>query len=545
MNSWKKYLLILLLSSFPLVHMFLTPDLPHTSDGAMHTIRFASYYKELVAGQFPVRWASQFDYGYGTPIFNFFAPLPYMLGVPFIVFGVPLVMVLKLNFALSYLLAGICMYLFAKSYFKDEKVAIFVTLMYQYAPFRLVDMLVRGSLGSLYSYTMLPLLFYAITKFIEKKTYAYFVLIALATGLLSMSHNIVGFVFFGISVLYIPFATRKIREIVSVYLAMGLGLTLAGFFLIPAILEHKYVNGYLFTKDLFYDHFPPLYKLILPNITNDVSLRVAEVSVQIGIFHLIAFGILFFLFVRRRLTGSSKHPVLYLLLISFLTFLFIEPITKPLWENISVIRQFQYPWRLLSIICFTSAFASAFVIIKYPILQKKTVYFVLSGLVIFSTVVYWAPYQGYQKVSQEAFWNYPKSTNYFAEVNTIWMADEPRAFPKNRIEIIAGDASVSDIKIAQTTHSFLVNAREPSTVLDRTYFFPGWRVLVDSAEVPMQFQDQNYRGLITFAVPQGNHKVTVFKGENKLEIISDGISIATGIVLIGGWFFFQKKQKIV
>ncbi|MDA1317388.1 MAG: hypothetical protein O3B87_05210, partial [bacterium] len=80
MSKYRNYIIIIVISFLPLVHMLLSFEMPHTSDGAMHAIRFASYYREVQAGQFPVRWTSQFHFGHGTALFNFTAPLPYMVG---------------------------------------------------------------------------------------------------------------------------------------------------------------------------------------------------------------------------------------------------------------------------------------------------------------------------------------------------------------------------------------------------------------------------------------------------------------------------------
>lgn len=540
MKQFKLYLFIILLSLFPVIDVFKTPDLPHTSDGAMHVVRFGSFYKEFIAGQFPIRWASQLNYGYGMPFFNFFHPLPYIVSLPFVASGMTLVSVLKVSFVLSYVLAGIFMLLFSLSFFKDEKTALLVTVMYQFSPFRLVDMLVRGSLGSLYSYTLLPLLFYFLVKFLEKKTYPWFVGIAIATALLSMSHNIIGFVFFGITVLFIPFLTKKPKEIILLYGGLGIGLLLASYYLIPAIIEHKYTYGYLLTKDLFYNHFPALYKFFVPNITNLESLRVAEVPVQFGLFHVLSLAVLLYYLLKKKLDKKYTFFALYLFFVTIATIAFMEPVTKTLWVHISFLRQFQFPWRLLSIISVTTGLSS-FIFLSIPVMKNKVVYFGLIVAIVLSTIYYWIPYQGYQKANQQYYWNYPQSTNYFGEINSIWMAGEPTGFPKQRIEVIAGPATIQNIHILPEKHQFTVEASQSASLVDRTQFYPGWKVFVDNTPTAIQFQDQNYRGLITFSVPPGKHDVTIQYGENRLQLISDGITLITGVLLITGFFVFRKK----
>lgn len=543
MKSWKLYLLILLLSCPPLIHIFLNSGLPHTSDGLMHVARSAAYLKELDAGQFPVRWAHQFNYGYGTPIFNFFNPLPYITGALLLAIGFNLAMVLKIGFVATYLLGGIFMYLFAKAYFKDTRIALILTFMYQYAPFRLVEMHTRGDIGCLYSYMTLPLVFYAITKFIEKNTYPRLALLSISVALLPLGHNINGFVFFGLSALYVPFATQNLRKIITTYLAMGFGLLLTAYFIFPALFELKYLNGYIFSKHLFYMHFPEWYKLILPNILNSPSLRVAEVSVQIGFFHVIATIGMVYLLATHKIAANKKNLAIYLTIITSLTLLLMQPITKPLWENFHYLRQFQFPWRFLSVLIFTTSVAAGFVIPK-NLLKNTKIFIVLLILIITSTFFYWWPYQGYQDIDEKHYRNYPGSTNYFAEVNTIWMAHEPMQFPKNRIEVIGGNAKLSNIKIRPEQYSFNASSTNDSQILVNNFFYPGWRARVDEKPSPIEFQDGNHRGLITFRLPKGDHEVVVEYQENRISKISNVITLLSVFLLIVGFIvhFYKKRH---
>lgn len=530
----KLYALVLAISVLPLIHLFTNPGLPHTSDGLMHVARSAAYLNELSVGQLPVRWASQFNYGYGTPIFNFFNPIPYAFGALLLSLGFNLATILKIGFATTYLLGGIFTLLFAKTLFKNTKIAFLVTMLYQFAPFRLVEMHTRGDLGCLYSYMLLPLVLYSIIKLLDKYTYPRLALVAISIALLPLTHNINGFVYFCLSGLFVLFMTRDLKKIVTAYLAMGFGILLTSSFVFPALFELKYLNGYIFSKHLFYMHFPQLYKLFLPNITNLPSLRVEEVSVQIGIFHLVSFfGMAYFLW-KKKIKGKHANISLFLVIVSFLTFLIMTPITKPLWENIEHLRQFQFPWRFLSILIFTTSVAGGFLAQNLSVILRKKTYISIVVLIILSTFFYWWPYQGYLKINENYYRNYPGSTNYFAEVNTIWMEKEPQNYPKERIEVIGGKATLADVSIKPESQSFTVAAQNEVHILSNTYFYPGWKVTANNQNVPIEFQDSNHRGLITFHLPQGTHNVTVTYSENKISKISNVLSVvAIGILLIG------------
>jgi len=177
-------------------------------------------------------------------------------------------------------------------------------------------------------------------------------------------------------------------------------------------------------------------------------------------------------------------------------------------------------------------------------LKKKNIFIVLCILVVGSTVYYWRPLQGYESYDRSFYWEYPLTTNYFSEVNTIWMAEEPTDYPAKRIEVIGGEAKILSATRKSTVHQYEIDANTDATILDRTYFFPGWKVIVDDQEVPIQFQDPAYAGMITFQVPEGTHNITVQFEQSKIEQAGNMISMGTltvlGAVAIG---LYRRQRK--
>lgn len=511
----------------------------------MHAIRFATFYREIIEGQFPVRWTSQFHFGYGTALFNFVYPLPYLVSFPFIAAGLSPVLTLKISFALTYLIAGFTMYLFASQYFRDKRVAFFVTILYQFAPFRLVEMNVRGNLGALYAYALAPLLIFSIIYFLKKKTYMSWLYIVIAVSLITLSHTIMGFAFLVISGAFIFVQTNRIKLIILTLAAFILGIALSSFFIFPAILEQKYTNGYLFTKDVFYHHFPSLKALLVPNFANIESLRVAEVAVQIGLFQVVSVVIAVIFVFTKSYTTNAKRMIGFLLLTTIGTILFMQPIAKPLWENVSLVRQFQHPWRFVGILVFTTALLGAYTVRDIQFLRKPIVFVILSSLVVFSSAFYWRPLQGFVTHDDAFYWEYPLTTNYFSEVNTIWMADEPKNYPSSYHEILTGEANILSEDRRSTIHTYVIKADTETTILDRTYFFPGWKVFIDGIETEIQFQDPAYAGLIIFNVPEGLSTVKVEFHQSKLQYISNIISTLSLASIVIGTFLRSAIDRLV
>ena len=80
-------------------------------------------------------------------------------------------------------------------------------------------------------------------------------------------------------------------------------------------------------------------------------------------------------------------------------------------------------------------------------------------------------------------------------------------------------------------------------ILDHTQYFPGWRVFVDDVKTPIEFQDQNHRGRITFTVPKGIHTVRVEFGSSPIRTIGNVLSILSGIIGLLLYVFFKKDIR--
>src|SRR5438270_13791888 len=72
--------------------------------------------QSLHDGMFPVRWVKDMGFGYGYPLFNFYAPLAYYAGGLFMLFGFNVLLATKVMIGLGVLLSGIFMYMFAKEF---------------------------------------------------------------------------------------------------------------------------------------------------------------------------------------------------------------------------------------------------------------------------------------------------------------------------------------------------------------------------------------------------------------------------------------------
>jgi hypothetical protein len=533
------YLFIIFVSLFPLAGIFSTPLLFHSHDGLVHLPRIAAYFKALKDVALPVRWVGDLNYGYGMPLFNFIYPLPYLVASLFIALGVGLVNSFKIALSLSFLLSGIFMFLFAKEFFSDTKKALLVSIFYQFAPFRLVELLIRGSFGEVYTYAFFPLLIFSLTKLLKKYSYTNFLLVAIATFLLVISHNGLSLVFFSLTIIFaVLFAKTKKTFFISIF-SLSLGLFLSGFYWIPAIFEHKYTYGDLFMKNLYLSHFPPFQNFFLPNITNTPSLQTGGISVQFGFFHLLAIVSAIFFLIKNPVNNNIRKFFIFQLFTIAIMLFFMQPISKPIWAHTAILRQFQFPWRLLGIISFsTSTLAASFSSLSF--FKKPWTINILLTLTVISTALYWKPALGYDSINENYYWNFPLDTTYYGETDVIWSAGPAKLYPQERVSIIEGKGIIENFIKKTAKQTFTIDAKTDVRVVSNTEYFPGWRVFVNGLSKPVQFQDPNYRGLITFFAPKGKSIVVISFGETPIRFFSDMLSLVTVFFFI--LFFFLRKK---
>lgn len=530
-KNFRPYLLIIIISLFPLVSIFITSKLLHTHDGLVHLARIAAYFKALKDLQIPIRWAGDLNYGYGMPLFNFMYQVPYFLSSILLFLGVSLVNAFKVVLAASFIFSGVFMFAFANAFFKDVKKAFLVTVFYQFAPFRLIEILTRGSFGEVYTYTFFPLILFGLVRLSKRISYFNFLLPAIATTLLILSHNALSLVFFIISVCFVFIIGKNKRDYIFSFESLLTGLLLASFYWIPAIFEHKYTYGDLFMKNVYLSYFPPIQNFFIPNFTNSLSLQTKGISVQFGIFHVLAI-VFSILLLKKKKDLLPKKTIIFSLFLIAVTIFFMQPVSKVFWANMSLLRQFQFPWRFLAVIAFlTSILSVSF--LNFNILKKRLPYIALLIFVILSTVYYWKPPLGFDKIDEKYYWNFPLNSTYYGETDLIWSEGPAKSYPKNRVDVIGGKASVLNFTKKSNLQTFKVLAKTDAQLVDHTQYFPGWKVFVNGKSVPIQFQDQNWRGQITFFVPKGVNNVKVEFGESKIRFIADLISLSTLVFFLG------------
>lgn len=542
MKKYISFIIILLLGLITVVDL-LHSGFAVTHDGQDHIARIANFYLNLQQGIIVPRWAANLNWGYGHPILEFLYPLPSYIASFFHFFGISFVDSVKLVYGLAMIASGMAMYVFVKSLW-GEKSAIIAAILYMYAPYRFVDLYVRGDIGEHVAFVFIPLVLWGMYLLFQKTTIGKMIWTAVFWALLILSHNAIalmivpGIIAYG---LYLAWEKKwNKKTVIFLCGSIVLGFLLSSFFWLPALFEGQYTLRNIVTKGEYVSRFVSFGQLIYGQWNYG---QTGQFTVQLGILHWVMLLTGCFFFIRLWKKKSQESIFVGGLIVYTLAAIFLMlPISNFLWSKILLLQNFQFPWRFLAIPVVTTSILGG-----YFIKQVSNGYKLVSiAVIVFLLLLFSIPMmhaRAYEQKDESFFTGIYSSTTDTGESSPIWSIRFMGQRFDKPMNVIAGSAEIATENRFVTLHSYTVAAQGRTRLLENTLYFPGWRITVDGKPVVVQFQEPKYRGLMTFFVPDGTHEVVVSYHESKMRILGDILSIG-GVICLIALVIFAKTKKI-
>ncbi len=537
-----KIIFFVILITLPTVLPFFNTRFFYTQDH-IFIARLNQMSAALSDGHFPVRWAP--DLRYGEPIYNFYAPLPYYFGALIHTLGFNFIWVSKILFILSSILSALTMYVFARLLF-SKKGAFLATVLYVYAPYRAVDLYVRGALSETWAFVFFPLIFYASILLSEKVNLKRISFLSLTLAGLFLTHNVTTLMFLpflGLWWIYLLFKDKNWKLSLSFAGSFTLGLGLAAFFLLPALFESSFIQTKYLTVGYFNfrAHFVAYGQFFSTFWGYGSSLWGLDdgLSFQIGLAHwatLVLALCIGFIYIKK------KKPLSLLIFLggSFLLSLFLQHNKSAfVWEAIPPMAFIQFPWRFLTISIFLVAIAGG-VIADY-LGRFKIIYFILVGLIILININYFRPKEYVDNSFFDKFL-YPEIMRTGRDLTKdylpIWVktTDGP---PLNYLEAEEGSINVLRFEKKTAFASAQVNVLSDSLIVVPIAYFPGWTVMANGKNISLEKPLE--QGLIRFKLPVGTYNIKFELKDTYVRLIGNFISLSSLLVLI---LFRYKRKKI-
>lgn len=501
----KFFILALFLCLFTVLPLFKS-GLPPTHDGEYHVIRFFEFDKVLRSGVLYPIWAPDLNYTYGSPLFLYVYPLPNYVASLFHSLGLSLIDSFKFNLALATIVGSVGMYMYGNYKF-GKWGGLLGSVAYTYAPYHALDVYIRGSVGEVWALGLFPLFLFIFEAGLKEKNLKKISLGSVVFSFIVFSHNILSVMFLAFLLCYVLFlintAEKKIVTFIYAMLPIVLGMLLASIFVLPALLEQKYVVG-LKVFDVM-DHFPEVYQLLVPSWGAGYSgiSTGTQMSFQIGIANIFIILLVLWGLFRKKISPTVKKSIYFFLSVFIFILFLITPYSRLIWENIESMQLFQFPWRFLSIIILSTSILAASVTGIY---KSRMLYVVVLVFIIFSTFSYHSP--PYYLERDDSY--YTENDNFLYGTNSIgnafqtkWLPQQDKVPGSKAILISGEEVRVTHLKPEKQTFEAVLN--EKDIMIINTAFFPGWTVYVNDKKQHI-FEDS------------GKIKLHLEKGRNVVEL---------------------------
>jgi hypothetical protein len=496
----------------------------------VQTMRIYEMHQCIADLQIPCRWVPDLGGGYGNPLFNYYAPLPYYVGELFYLATHNIITAAKLTFATGFVAAYVIMYLFA-SMLWGELGGSLSAIFYVFAPYHARNMYIRGAMGELWAMAAFPLVFWAFLRLRDRATAWNALLLGGALAALIVSHNLSAVLLIGVLALVAVvhlWSTRQVTYVKYLLLAAVWGVGFSAFYLLPMALETSYVHLETMTaNELNYaEQFQGLRTLLLEQPWWSAG-GTTGVYYQIGTIHLVAWVLgLSAMWLFWQKTRDLRLIVLPLSVVMVACIYMITPASAWIWDRIGPLSLLQFPWRLLSLISFATATAAGATLLLAPNQKARIVMWaVLVLLVTVMNVGYFRP-DRYLNVSQADLLTDGGWDNLRMYAIGDFLPKSVQVGPQQPAsalyEQVSGQSDIVDVASGSDWVEFNANSPSDAVVQIDKFDFPDWEVTVD--QHPVAHSRDSTTGLIQVALPAGAHMVEARLRDTPLRLAGNVIS---------------------
>jgi len=532
------FLFLFFLSGW-LLRPILGENLFFPSHDSTWLVRLHQFDRAIKLGQFPPRLAPEAGFGFGYPLFRFYAPLFTFLSWLFLKISGSYSLATTFAIWLANFLGAWGMFLLGKIFW-GKAGGLVAAVAFLLLPYRALDLYVRGALAELLALNILPWLFYFWARLFfvdwrKKNKRGILIGFSLSLVFLLLSHSL----YFLMALLLSPLLLISIFELNSrkkKQLAKGLFLSLLGAFLfsswywLPLLSKiNETVVIDQAQKTDYRDHFVYLWQIwnsswgfggSTAGLKDGMSFKAGKLQIILSFLGLIALG---------RFKRKKRWLLFSFFLLGAVSLLLTLSLSVFVWQLAPLLPVIQFPWRFLGFLGFTLALFSGGGLI---FLRGKKLFswllalFLVAGL-MFLNLKYFSP----QKVISGAEAHFITSQKIdelvfqVAEYFPRGAKSFPEEQPKETIE------AEEKQMVLDSPYKIVFRVNKPGEVIINRFYFSGWRLFKGEKELPITKED--LYGRIAFYAPEEGEYTLAFR-----PIIEEKIGLALMIVSLLFAFLF-------
>ncbi len=530
---------------------------PASHDAVFHAFYFENFSNQLSLGEFYPRWLYLINGGLGGPTFFYYQPtayyITYLLSLP----SVGVMHQLGAASSLGVIFSGITAFLWLRE-ISSPLAALTGAIFYLLMPYPVGhDVYVRAAYGEAFAFVWMPLILFFVVK-IARGSRLGVIGLAVSYALLCTTHLPITLIFSGIPILYsliVPNNKNRLRSFAATLAGMVLGSGIAAAYIIPAIAYQDFV----FLDELRQGQFSFVSGLMTTELSILGSMRYFWMAFEVAVMSFVCFiiGI-------SVLSSDSRLELSFWMVVLISSIFMMLYISHPIWEAFEYLQALQFPFRFNAL-----ASLAALPMIAHAVSSiKKAPASLVFGIIFFSLCgIYWA--FEFSKVKTEAFnprpaWKIDFDTNLNRlglETHARW----PRTVPSGVYDLekslskIPGDGAgrakayltngVGDIRVFRWQPRDLgiqIDVPAAATVNVTQFFYPGWRARIAGSVDDLPIRASDDLGLISVAVPPGNHQINFTLVELWPEYVAEwfsiGFSLLTFILFL--WILLLRRKPL-
>lgn len=573
LQKWLPLVLVLIFTTLTLKPL-ISQRLLFADDAKLHAARLANYYLALKQGQFPPRWAPNLNHGYGYPAFNFTYPLPYFLGsLVYMLFPTQIVASLNLTVVGLVWWGMIGIYFWSQHFKLKSRESALIALFYFSTPYTLINIFSRFALGEIAFFAFCPWLMWIMETYLKQLTeepslkssssrinWKLKLLILLNLSLFLLSHQtsilvvvpiLSGYYFLRLLTLSHDHKLQTYLALLKkAWLPIVSGTLLVMWYWLPAILEKKWVVlGQVDAISHYLTQFPARISFFVHSWQNLPRIDTSQLVTLGYHFWLVSIMSIYLIFNHWQKKGKAiKKRLFYLFWVNLIAIGLMMPFARPLWLASGLGVYIQYPWRFLSLITYINILLLSESLTQLKPKFKKLL-LILLVLIGGATSILFSQPRGFQDWNDYQLFEFYHTTTTFNEFQPQWAksnhhppqklnfkAPQSKLYQGDKVKPLSGIKQKIDTW-SGSSMTYSLTTDKPVRVVQKTLYFPGWRLTINQKPKKIDFQEAEFPGFITYTLKPGTHYIQLkFTQQTLARRWGHGLSLL-GLVLSIGWLF--------
>ncbi|HET8966959.1 MAG TPA: hypothetical protein VFN20_12125 [Candidatus Acidoferrum sp.] len=522
-------------------------------DIAFHMASWLDAAGQWKQGIFLPRWTEWANFGYGEPRFIFYPPLSWLFGAAL---GslIPWTAVTAVFIVCVQTFAGISTFALLRRIAETRGAALFGAACFAANPYALVIIYARSDFAELLALAFFPVLFFCAFRLCGAlneprdganglREIAVFAASFCGVWLANAPAAVIATYSMAFLFVFAALETRALAALLKGYGGMLLGFGLAGFYLVPAIYEQRWVTiagalavgltpaeNFLYTRTTDAEH----------DAFNRVASNIAALLVVWA-----AAGLAVMWRAKRQRDFAWKGLLMPLAGLTAAVPLLMLPVTSLLWRWLPELRFVQFPWRWMSVL------ATCAVIFMGATWRgtARWIWLAVAALAIVGSGRYLVKHTWWDtedmptlQAAMESGEGFEGTDEYDpkSDDHTDLPQKQPRAeFVRSKGELQEQDKISIDAWIAEY-RALATSTTQASRVAIRLVDYPAWRVTVNGK--PINVQHGPGTAQMVVPVPAGESRIEIRLTRTMDRTIGGIISVLSACGFVGLLLWESRKR---